>query len=111
MATYKVTYTMDGVPTHMIDGRVVTQAEFDRILPSKPIEAPLLAHAPGAWPMMSEAMGVQPDQIAEAVANDAKLGVPTEYTRDGRPILRDRKHRQQFLKAHHMRDNHGGYGD
>lgn len=112
MATCKVTYDMDGVRTYMIDGKVVTKKEFDAILPSKPISVPLAAHTPGAWPMVSEAMAVQSWQVEEAMAHDAKLGVPTEYDREiSGPIFRDQAHRKAYLKAHGMRDNHGCYGD
>lgn len=111
MATYKVTYDIDGNRTHMIDGNVVTKEEFDRILPSKPIAVPGAAHSPGAWPMLSEAMGVQPDQIAEAATHARENGVPTDFTPDGRVIVRDRKHRKQLLKLYGYHDNHAGYGD
>lgn len=56
------------------------------------------------YPIASEALGVHPIQIPEAVATARKLGVPTDYTKDGRPILRDREHRSRFLKAHGFHD-------
>ena len=113
MATAKtiVTYSRDGTPTYMIDGKAVTKDEFDRILPSKPIAVPGKAHLPGAWPMISEAMGVMPDQIAEASAHAKAGGVPTEFTPDGRAILRDRSHRRELMKLYRFHDNHGGYSD
>lgn len=111
MATYKITYDRGGQRVYMIDSREVTREEFDRILPSKPIAVPGAAHTPGAWPMVSEAMGVQPDQIAEAAAHARSNGVPTEFTPDGRAIVRDRKHRRDLLRLYRYHDKQGGYGD
>jgi len=113
MATVKtiVTYGRDGTPTYMVGDRVVTREEFDAILPSKPIGVPLDAHRPDCWPMLSEAMGVQPDQIGEAAAHARKNGVPTEFTGDGRVIVRDRKHRRDLLRLYGMHDKQGGFSD
>jgi len=69
------------------------------------------AHNPGNWPMVSNAASVHPDQVGEAVALDNERGVPTEYTRRGQPIFRDRGHRRDWCRAHGLRDNDGGFGD
>ncbi len=111
MATYKVNYDIDGKRTHLVDGKIVTQEEFDALLPSKPIEVPLHAHTPGCWPILSEAMGVAPNQVAEAVEYAKANGVPTDYTADGRAILRDRAHRKRFLRMSGYHDRSGGYSD
>jgi len=111
MATIKVTYDRDGKPTYTVDGKVVSKREFDRVVPSKPIAVPGKAHLPDAWPMISEAMGVQPDQIAEAAEHARAGGVPTDFTPDGRAIIRDRGHRRELMKLYRYHDNHGGYSD
>ncbi len=66
---------------------------------------------PSCWPLHSEAMGVNPDQIPEAVQNAKERGVPTDFDAQGRAIFTDRSHRKKFLQAHQMHDKDGGYGD
>jgi hypothetical protein len=71
-------------------------------------------HLPACWAagaMKSEAMAVHPDQVPEAMARDKRHGVPTEYTRDGRPIFTDRGHRKAYLRSYGVHDKRGGYGD
>jgi hypothetical protein len=43
------------------------------------------------------AIAVTPEQIPEAKATAASLGVPTEYNRDGSPQFKSNKHRREFL--------------
>lgn len=64
---------------------------------------------PGAWPMYSDAAGVAPHQVAAAHAKSVRDGVPTEFTRDGRAIFRDREHRARYLASIGMHDRSGGY--
>jgi hypothetical protein len=59
------------------------------------------------WPIHSEALGVHPKQIQEAMAADRRDGVPTDYDRAGRPILRDAAHRRRFLRAKGFFDRSG----
>ncbi len=66
---------------------------------------------PGNWPMLCEASGVHPDQVREATEHARRLGVPTDFTPDGRAILRDRAHRRDYNRAHGFYDRNGGYGD
>ena len=66
---------------------------------------------PGTFPMASEAMGVSHEDIKEAMEVDRRLGVPTEYTPDGRPVFVSRKHRKAYCEAHGFYDRNGGYGD
>lgn len=66
---------------------------------------------PAGWPLVSEALAVHPDQVAEAVAEARKRGVPTEYTADGNPVFTDRGHRAAFGRAFGVVDRAGGYGD
>lgn len=68
-------------------------------------------HKPGNWPMASEAMAVHPDQISEAVEEARKIGVPTEFTREGSPVFTGPDHRRKYCEAHGVRDNNGGYSD
>lgn len=89
-----------GAPTYSRDGVTITKREFDRLVPKRGIEA---GHAPrghhqACWPMYSDAMGINPDGIAEATANLKKMGVPTEFTPDGRAILTGRGHRKKLAQ-------------
>lgn len=70
-------------------------------------------NTPGIWPMASDAAGVHPSQIAEAMAEDRRNGVPTDYTRDGRPILRDPDHYKRYMEANGLfaRNSYGGRGE
>ena len=63
------------------------------------------------WPIVSDAMGVLPMQIAEAKKLDTKLGVSADYTKEGQPIFRSQGHRKKFCEAHGVYDLNGGYGD
>lgn len=63
------------------------------------------------WPLHSDALGVHPSQIPEAVKQARSLGVPTEFDSSGRAILRDRKHRKDLCQALGYFDRNAGYGD
>ena len=63
------------------------------------------------WPLLSDAMGVHPDQIAEAREHAARHSVPTDFAPDGRAILRSRDHRKRYGELIGMYDRNGGYGD
>ena len=68
-------------------------------------------HTPGNWPMKSDAAGVHPDQIKEAHQHSIKIGIPTEFTPDGRAVFTGRKHRKDYCRAIGLHDRNGGYGD
>lgn len=68
-------------------------------------------HTPGNWPMKSDAAGVHPDQIQEAYQHSVKVGIPTEFTPDGRAVFTSRKHRRDYCRAIGLHDRNGGYGD
>lgn len=66
---------------------------------------------PWSRPLKSVALAVHVDQIPEAMALAAQAGVPTEFTSDGRPILRDRNHKKRYCRAVGVYDRDAGYGD
>jgi len=68
-------------------------------------------NTPGNWPLYSDAAGVNPDQIPEAVAEARRCGVPTDFTSDGCAIFTDPAHRRRYCEAHGLYDRNGGYGD
>lgn len=58
-------------------------------------------HTSGArWPILSEAAGVHPAQVKEAAELDRQMGIPTNYTPDGRVEFRNHGHQKAWLKAH-----------
>jgi len=61
----------------------------------------------GHWPKKSDALGVHPSQVKEAMEHDRAHGVPTDYTKDGRAILKDRQHFTALRKLHGMNDRSG----
>lgn len=66
---------------------------------------------PGAYPYVSDAMGVDVDGIPEAAAELARAGVPTQFTEDGGLIVEDRQHRKRVCEVIGMFDRDAGYGD
>lgn len=63
------------------------------------------------WPMKSRAAGVNKNQIGAAAKDLADAGIPTDFTKDGEVIFRDRKHRSRVLQHLGMYDHNAGYGD
>lgn len=52
------------------------------------------------WPCECDTVGVEVTQIHEAMANDSRLGVPTDYNPDtGAPIFTSALHRKRWGEA------------
>ena len=66
---------------------------------------------PGNWPMESDALGVDATQVDEARAESVRMGIPTDFTRDGRAILTSPEHRKQYAEALGFFDRNAGYSD
>lgn len=103
----------DGSCTYLLEGRGVTQAEFEAAFPPKAdfLSESAMTQSASAWPMLSEAMAVHPRQVEEATARNRKHGVAVDYTSDGRAILADRGQRRDLMRLERCHDNHGCYGD
>lgn len=104
-----------GEMKYFIGDREVTAAEFQSSFATKPLDvsADVVEHHTAGftgYPIKSLAMAVHKDQIEEAAAHDRKLGVATEYSRSGKPILRDAAHRKAFLRAHGLIDRNSFLG-
>lgn len=52
------------------------------------------------WPRSSTAMGIAAEDVPSAMAHDRKHGVPTEYTREGDPILTSKGHEKRYMDLH-----------
>ena len=103
--------SMDEVSALPVEDDVTTLPDGTEAM--RDVQAEHLAQDAGgeAWPMLSEAMGVHPSQIPEMRRQAKHRGVPTDFTPDGRVILRNRAHRKKFGEAFRFFDKDGGYGD
>lgn len=70
-----------------------------------------IIHSKAKWPIHSEKMAVNPEDVARAQGILAQHGIQTEYDRAGRPILRCQSHRKAHAEALGFYDRNGGYGD
>lgn len=70
--------------------------------------APSVTQLIPKYPLSCEALGVHPDQVAEAREFDRHNGVPTEYRSDGTPIMRDPGHYKKYRRLHgyHFRNGY-----
>lgn len=94
---------------YIIDGNEVTKAVFDRSFPDKPIGDG--SGLTGWRPLASDALAVHASQVVEAAEDAKNKKVPTDFTKDGRPIFRTREHRKEYMRAYGYFDRSGGYGD
>jgi hypothetical protein len=63
------------------------------------------------WPMKSEALGVQPNQVNEAYKESVSIGIPTEFDKDGKAIFTSPSHYKKYAEAHGYYAKNGGYSD
>lgn len=100
---------------YWIDGQQVTEAAYHAAFPSK-LEELLEAkevkiEGGGHWPLVSDALGVHPDQVDEANLRNKKAGVAVEYNRKGQAVIPTRGERRKLLRLEQFHDKDGGYGD
>ncbi len=112
----RITYANNGARRFEIEGQEVTEEEFYAATPARGVEMlsegkPPRGHTAGAWPMLSDALAVHPNQIDAARARNRHHGVLVDYAPDGRAILPDRGARRDLMKLEGCHDNEGGYGD
>ena len=68
--------------------------------------------SPGAWPMRSDALGCNPEFIADQVAMDRALGLDVEYDpTTGEAILDTPAKRKEVALAAGLHDWNGSYSD
>lgn len=66
---------------------------------------------PEGWPLCSEALGVLPKDVEKQMQIDRRNGVPTNYTRGGRAVLTDPRHRMRLIRSRKFHDKNGGYSE
>ena len=71
-----------------------------------------ISTCPSNYPMASEALAVNPEDIGRQKAEDRRRGVrDTDYDKAGRPIFTGSRHRREYCEAQGFFDRNGGYGD
>lgn len=60
--------------------------------------------AKGQWPRVSDALGVHPSQIPEAIEEAKRLGTHLDFTKDGSAIVDGPQHQNDLLKKYRMVD-------
>jgi len=96
------------------NGRVVTEAELDRLMPKKPLEGPAMTANTYSEhdPLISEGCGVMKEQVGEAREMIRRHSIQGAAVHDnGRVQFTSRKARKEFLKRRGLVDNEAGYGD
>lgn len=95
----------------LVDGKEVTEAEYEAqmVRPAEPFKG--CASLIGWKPLVSDALAVHPDQVAEARADALAKGVPVDFLPDGRPVFTSRAQRKAYCKAYGFFDRSAGYGD
>lgn len=80
----------------------MTQEEYEAAFPDKQI-----GDFVGSWKneILSDALAVHSSEAKKHEEIARKIGVPTEYKPDGRPVIRSTAHRRALLKA--IRQNLG----
>lgn len=110
--TGKHVYHTDGTESFFIDGRKVTEAEWNAAFPSRLNDGPV-GEFDGAWkrPLLSDALSVHPRQAKAAEAHARKKGVNVQFKADGSPIFTSRKQRADYCKVMGYFDKSAGYAD
>lgn len=63
---------------------------------------PKAAATTGSWPIEAGlSLGVFPEQVPEAMETAKRLGVPTDFTKDGAPIMTSPMHFKKYARTRH----------
>jgi hypothetical protein len=61
--------------------------------------APQVAFGKAGWPRDSDAMGCHPSQVEAAREESRRLGVPTEFRKNGSAIITSQAHQNRYSRA------------
>lgn len=96
---HRVVYGNHGADDrYFLDDREVSREEYQAASTPKEIGCPM-GGQPYVKPILSEALAVHPSQIEKARERDIKAGVPTEYTKEGQPIITSHQHQKALVKS------------
>ncbi len=108
----KLVFGENGKPNrYIIDGKEVTKAEWDEAFPPRLGVPAIGGNSSSGWPMVSEALAVNPKQIKKVMERNRKHNLHINYDIEGRPVLQDRGQRRDLMRIEGAHDQDGGYGD
>lgn len=107
----KVVYTPQSNKEFFIDGVKTTEAKYNKAFPSRLDMSQPAPFVAASYRVASEGMAVDPEQIPEAMARDARHGVKVDYNEIGAPVFTSRAQRAKYLKMKGCFDKDGGYSD
>lgn len=96
------------------NGRVVTEAELDRLMPKKKLEGPAMTANTYSEhdPLISEGCGVMKEQVNETRAILDNHKIPGVAVLDsGQMRFTSRRARREWLRIRGLNDQDGGYSD
>lgn len=93
----------------LIDGKEVTEAEWDEKFPPAPEGVGQFSTiSPKGWPMRSQAgFACIPQQVDEYNARNKALGLASHYERDGTCVIPSPAERRKLMKANGQIDRSG----
>lgn len=96
-----VSYNSDGTRNCQIDGKPVTEAEFDERLPAKEVIGgpPPNADSTMTWPQTNTfALACHPEQVAEMNERNRRHGIAAEYNPKGHCVISSREAHKKLVK-------------
>lgn len=99
---------------HKYNGKVVTKAELDELMPRKKLEGPAMTANTYTEhdPLVSEGCGVMKSQVPETREMIRRHNIAGAQVHDnGQVRFTSRRARKEFLALRGLRDNDGGYSD
>ncbi len=65
----------------------------------------------GKWPMWSDALGVNPDQVPSEIERLGKHNIPAEFDSEGRMKINGPRHQTEVCRNLGMVNKDGGYAE
>lgn len=99
---------------HKYNGKVVTKAELDKLMPRKKLEGPAMTANTYTEhdPLVSEGCGVMKHQVGETREMIRRHNIQGARVRDSGQIeFTSRRARSEYLKRRGLVDNDAGYSD
>lgn len=96
------------------NGKVVSKAELDELMPRKKLEGPAMTANTYSEhdPLISEGCGVMKSQVGETREMIRQHNIQGAQVHDNGQIrFTSRRARKEFLQRRGLRDNEGGYSD
>lgn len=103
----RITYSRFAPARYELDGKEVSQEEYESANPSVGIDEEGSVPCTGNWktPVLSDALAVHPDQIPEVMERNKRHGVYVEYEKQfGRPILKDSGAKRALMRIEGLHD-------